>query len=43
MNFEIGDGVDTAVNYILDNYSPALDVIASTIGFVTDGILNLLT
>ncbi len=43
MNFEIGDAVDTAVNYVLDNYSPALDVIASAIGFVTDGILNLLT
>ncbi|MCO5733807.1 proline/glycine betaine ABC transporter permease [Rhizobium sp. SSA_523] len=43
MNFEIGSGVDAAVNYILDNFSPALDTIASAIGFVTGGILNLLT
>ena len=42
MTFEIGDGVDAIVNYILDNFSPALDAIAATIGFVTGGILNLL-
>ena len=42
MNFEIGDGVDTVVNYILDNFSPALDMIAAAIGFVTGGILSLL-
>jgi glycine betaine/proline transport system permease protein len=42
MNFEIGDGVDTVVNYILDNFSPALDMIAATIGFVTGGILSAL-
>ncbi|MBT9370100.1 proline/glycine betaine ABC transporter permease [Rhizobium sp. CSW-27] len=43
MDFEIGSGVDKAVNYVLDNYSPALDVIATAIGFVTSGILNLLS
>lgn len=43
MDFEIGSGVDSAVNYILDNFSPLLDTIASCIGFVTDGILNALT
>ena len=42
MNFEIGDGVDTVVNYILDDFSPALDMIAAAIGFVTGGILSLL-
>lgn len=42
MTFEIGDGVDAIVNYILDNFSPALDAIAAAIGFVTGGILNLL-
>lgn len=43
MDFEIGSGVDSAVNYILDNFSPLLDAIATGIGFVTDGILNALT
>lgn len=42
MNFDIGDGVDTIVNYILDNFSPALEGIAATIGFVTDGIQDTL-
>jgi glycine betaine/proline transport system permease protein len=42
MTFEIGDGVDAIVNYVLDNFSPALDAIAAAIGFVTGGILNLL-
>jgi glycine betaine/proline transport system permease protein len=42
MNFDIGDGVDTAVNYVLDNFSPALDFIAAMIGFVTTGIQNIL-
>lgn len=42
MTFEIADVVDTAVNYILDNFSPALDMIAATIGFVTGGILAAL-
>ncbi len=42
MNFDIGDGVDTAVNYVLDNFSPALDFIAAMIGFVTSGIQNVL-
>lgn len=43
MNFDIGDGVDTIVNYILDNFSPALEGIAAAIGFVTDGIQDTLT
>ncbi|MHC1550486.1 ABC transporter permease [Phyllobacterium sp. K27] len=37
-NFSIGDGADTAVNFILDNFTPALDFIAMIIGIVTDGI-----
>ncbi|HEV7437601.1 MAG TPA: proline/glycine betaine ABC transporter permease [Pseudorhizobium sp.] len=43
MNFDIGDGVDTIVNYILDHFSPALDSIAAAIGLVTDGIQDTLT
>ena len=42
MILEIADVVDTAVNYILDNFSPALDMSAATIGFVTGGILAAL-
>jgi glycine betaine/proline transport system permease protein len=42
MNFDIGDGIDTAVNYILDNFSPFLDLIASAIGFVTGTIQDAL-
>jgi len=42
MNFDIGDGIDAAVNYILDNFSPTLDLIAGTIGFVTGTIQNAL-
>ncbi|MCM2476352.1 proline/glycine betaine ABC transporter permease [Rhizobium sp. CG5] len=42
MTFEIADVVDTAVNYILDNFEPALDMIAASIGFVTGGILAAL-
>ncbi|KQQ35331.1 glycine/betaine ABC transporter [Rhizobium sp. Leaf306] len=42
MNFNIGDGIDTAVNYILDNFSPFLDLIASAIGFVTGTIQDAL-
>lgn len=38
MNFDIGNGIDAAVNYVLDNFSPALDLIAAVIGFVTNGI-----
>ncbi|OOG65244.1 glycine/betaine ABC transporter [Sinorhizobium sp. A49] len=38
MSFDIGDGIDSAVNYILDNFSPALDLIAASIGFVTNGL-----
>jgi glycine betaine/proline transport system permease protein len=42
MIFNIGDGIDTAVNYILDNFSPFLDLIASAIGFVTGTIQDAL-
>jgi len=42
MNFNIGDGIDTTVNYILDNFSPFLDLIASAIGFVTGTIQDAL-
>lgn len=42
MNYRLGDGIDAAVNYILDNFSPALDMIATVIGFVTDGIQDAL-
>lgn len=41
MTFDIGDGVDDVVNYILNNFSPLLDTIALMIGFVTDTIQNL--
>jgi len=40
MYFDIGGAVDTAVNYVLDNFTPALDGIAAAIGFVTGGILS---
>jgi glycine betaine/proline transport system permease protein len=43
MNLNIGDGIDAAVNYVLDNFSPALDFIAAVIGFVTGSIQNALT
>jgi glycine betaine/proline transport system permease protein len=42
MTFDLGDGVDRAVNYILDNFSPVLDLIALAIGTVTDAIQSLL-
>ncbi len=42
MNFDIGDGIDAAVNYVLDNFSPVLDFIASLIGFVTGSIQDAL-
>ncbi|WP_022711772.1 proline/glycine betaine ABC transporter permease [Pseudochrobactrum sp. AO18b] len=38
MNFSIGKGADITVNYILDHFTPALDMIAAVIGFVTGGI-----
>jgi len=43
MTFDIGDGVDSAVNYILDNFAPLLDFIAAAIGTVTSGIQNVLS
>ncbi|MGV1916762.1 ABC transporter permease [Rhizobium sp. 22-785-1] len=43
MNFDIGDGVDAVVNYILDNFSPLLDFVATLIGFVTSNIQDTLT
>lgn len=38
MNFSIGKGADIVVNYILDHFTPALDMIAAIIGFITNGI-----
>lgn len=38
MTFDIGDGVDSAVNYVLDNFAPLLDLIAAAIGAVTNSI-----
>lgn len=43
MNFDIGDGVDAVVNYVLDNFSPFLDFVATVIGFVTTTIQDTLT
>lgn len=43
MNFDIGDGVDAVVNYVLDNFSPFLDFVATVIGFVTSIIQETLT
>jgi glycine betaine/proline transport system permease protein len=43
MNFDIGDGIDAAVNYVLDNFSPFLDFIANMIGLVTGTIQDALT
>lgn len=42
LNFSVGGAADVVVNYILDHFTPALDIIAATIGFVTDGIQNAL-
>jgi glycine betaine/proline transport system permease protein len=42
MTFDIGDGVDSAVNYMLDNFAPLLDLIASAIGAVANGIQSAL-
>jgi len=37
-DLSIGAGASAAVEYMLDNYSPALDAIADGIGFFADGI-----
>lgn len=42
LNFSVGEWADVVVNYILDHFTPALDMIAATIGFVTDSIQNAL-
>jgi len=42
LNFSVGGWADVVVNYILDHFTPALDMIAATIGFVTDSIQNAL-
>jgi len=42
MTFDIGDGVDSAVNYILDNFAPLLDLIAAAIGAVTNSLQAVL-
>lgn len=38
INFSIGNGADIVVNYILDHFTPALDMIAAVIGFVTHNV-----
>ncbi|PWC29929.1 ABC transporter permease [Teichococcus aestuarii] len=43
LDLGIGDGADAVVNYVLDHFTPALDGIATGIGFVTDGIRDGLT
>lgn len=43
MTFDIGDGVDSAVNYILDNFAPLLDFIAAAIGTMTSSIQSVLS
>jgi len=42
LDFSVGHGADITVNYILDNFTPALDAIAAAIGFVTGGVQGLL-
>lgn len=42
-NFSIGNGADDVVNYILDNFTPALDIIAYVIGQVTGSLQAVLT
>lgn len=42
MSFDIGDGIDLAVNYLLDNFAPALDTFAALIGFVTGTLQSVL-
>src|SRR5690606_35031966 len=42
LDFSIGQGADIVVNYVLDNFTPALDAIAATIGFVANGVQDLL-
>ncbi|SEP96412.1 glycine betaine/proline transport system permease protein [Faunimonas pinastri] len=45
MHFDlhIGEGANAVVNYILDHFTPALNFIATVIGFVTDTIKAALT
>jgi len=41
-DFSIGEAASAAVEYMLDNFSPAFDTIADGIGFFADGIENTL-
>ncbi|MGI6856694.1 ABC transporter permease [Mesorhizobium sp. 1B3] len=41
-DFSLGHGAEITVNYILDNFTPALDAIAAAIGLVTGSIQGLL-
>ncbi|MGH6761075.1 MAG: ABC transporter permease [Phyllobacterium sp.] len=43
LSFSIGEGADAVVNYMLDNFTPALDAIATAIGFITGGIQQALS
>jgi len=42
LDLGIGEGADAVVNYVLDNFTPALDAIAAVIGFVTSGMREAL-
>ncbi|MGO4573997.1 ABC transporter permease [Microvirga sp. 2TAF3] len=41
-DFSIGAGASAVVEYMLDNFSPALDALADVIGFFANGIENTL-
>jgi glycine betaine/proline transport system permease protein len=38
MDLGIGDAADAAVSYVLEHFTPALDIIAAVIGFVTGAV-----
>ena len=42
-NLGIGQAADAVVNYVLDHFMPALDIVSAVIGFVTGGIQSALT
>jgi glycine betaine/proline transport system permease protein len=42
LDLGIGEGADAVVNFVLDHFTPALDIIAAAIGFVTGGIRDAL-
>ncbi|WP_120009815.1 ABC transporter permease [Teichococcus vastitatis] len=42
LDLGIGEGADAVVTFVLDHFTPALDIIAAAIGFVTGGIRDAL-